>query len=301
MFCDAVCSRGRWPRLGLAAGGVAACRPRSSIPQPARLPLQCAAASSKSIVANGRDDSLHIGQRGVFVDRVVADHDVAFADENRRADHAVPKIGLRRQMRDDHLADAAILRVFLHDDDPSGFSHRFFNRLAVPRRNRAQINQLDARFVFDLFESLRAISPSCCPRRPASRPSQPGVCALCPTAPRESAPRFRVPPRACVSESEQRTGSSQCIAVQSSPAASSGVAGNDDVKSRDNARGLLRSPGCATNFRPADRRRRAHKSPSDISSGRTNASADSRCWSPADSKPGPMKSMNCNSKTGRLP
>ena len=57
-------------------------------------------------------------------------------------------------MRDDHLPDAAILGVFLNDDDPSGFSHRFFNRVVVPWRDRTQINQLDARFVFDFCDRL---------------------------------------------------------------------------------------------------------------------------------------------------
>ena len=35
-------------------------------------------------------------------------------------------------MRDDHLPDTAVLRVFLNDDDPSGFAHRFFDRRRGP-------------------------------------------------------------------------------------------------------------------------------------------------------------------------
>ena len=57
-------------------------------------------------------------------------------------------------MCDDHLPDTSVLGVFLNDDGPPGFSHRFFNRVAVPWRNRAQINQLDARFVFNLLNRL---------------------------------------------------------------------------------------------------------------------------------------------------
>ena len=115
------------------------------------------------------NDSLHIGQRRVFIDRVVADHDVAFADQNRRADHRVPELCLAGDVRNDHLSDAAILGVLLHDDEPAGLAHRFLDRLAVPWRNRAEIDQLDARPVAQFTRALRSIFPSCCPRRPPSR------------------------------------------------------------------------------------------------------------------------------------
>ena len=78
------------------------------------------------------DDSFYIWQRGVFVDRVVTDHDVGFADENRRGDHLIPQRRSAGYMRNDHLTNAAIFRVFLHDHEPPGLSHRFFNRGAVP-------------------------------------------------------------------------------------------------------------------------------------------------------------------------
>jgi hypothetical protein len=104
--------------------------------------------------ANGGHDSLNIGQRGVLVDRIVTDHDVAFADQDWRADHRLPEFRLAGDMRDDHLADAAILRVFLHNHEPAGFANRFLNRGAIPWRDRTQINQLDARFVAQLRQSL---------------------------------------------------------------------------------------------------------------------------------------------------
>src|SRR5439155_1588661 len=56
---------------------------------------------------------------------------------------------------------------------------------------------------FRFVELLRAPSPPCCPRQSASRSIQPGVCVLSQAGPRESLPRFRVPPRTCVLESKK--------------------------------------------------------------------------------------------------
>ena len=81
------------------------------------------------------DNALDVRQRGVFIDRIVTDHDVRFAHENWRTDHRAPEIGLTGEMRDDHLPDAAIFRVFLHDDKTSGFSHGFFDCRFVPRHD----------------------------------------------------------------------------------------------------------------------------------------------------------------------
>ena len=53
-------------------------------------------------------DAVDVWQGGVFVDRIVTDHDVAFADQNRRTDHRVPEIGFAADMGDDHLTNAAI-------------------------------------------------------------------------------------------------------------------------------------------------------------------------------------------------
>ncbi len=79
-------------------------------------------------------------------------------------------------------------------------------------------------------------------------------------------------------------GSSQCIAVQSRPAASSGVLGMATLIP-GNARARLRSPGYATSCRREGTRRRAHRSPSGKSRCRRNASAESRDWSRIDSNP----------------
>jgi len=65
-------------------------------------------------------DSLNVRKRGVLVNRIVADHHIRFAHEDRRADHFAPEIGLRGDMGDDHLADAAIFGVLLHDYEPPG-------------------------------------------------------------------------------------------------------------------------------------------------------------------------------------
>src|SRR5207249_10231694 len=59
---------------------------------------------------------------------------------------------------------------------------------------------------FQSVESPRALSPPCCPRQLASRPNQPGVCVLSQAESPESAPRFRVPPRTCVSELKKEPG-----------------------------------------------------------------------------------------------
>ena len=85
------------------------------------------------------DNTLDIRQRGVFIDRIVADYDVRLADENRRTDHLIPELRCARDVRNNHLPDAAVLGVFLHHNEPPRSPHGFFDRNAVPRRNRAQV------------------------------------------------------------------------------------------------------------------------------------------------------------------
>ena len=67
-------------------------------------------------------------------------------------------------VRDDHLTDAAILGVFLDDDESAGLAHRFFDRLAIPRHDRAQIDQFDARFVAQFVERFERFLDRVSPR-----------------------------------------------------------------------------------------------------------------------------------------
>src|SRR5437764_12130106 len=126
---------------------------------------------------------------------------------------------------------------------------------------------------FRFVELLRAPSPPCCPRQSASRPIQPGVYVLSQTGPHESALHFRAPPRTCVLESKKgpdpRSASRSTTILRHLP-----VSTESPPKAPDNAPALLRSPGCAINFPPADTHRKARKSPSGISTGQMNASAD---------------------------
>ena len=46
--------------------------------------------------ANSGHNSLNIRQGGILVNRIVPNHDIAFANENWGTNHAIPKIGLRR-------------------------------------------------------------------------------------------------------------------------------------------------------------------------------------------------------------
>ena len=110
------------------------------------------------------NNAFDIGQRSIFVNRVVTDHDVAFTHQNRWADHRVPKIDIAGHVGDDHLPDTAIFRVLLDDDDPAGFAHRFRDRLFVPRHDRAQIEQLDAHVVVDLGQCFERFLDCVAPR-----------------------------------------------------------------------------------------------------------------------------------------
>ena len=110
------------------------------------------------------NDSFDVRKRGVFVDRIVTDHDVGFADENRRADHLAPKIGPRGDVRDDHLTDAAIFSVFLHHHQPPGFVDRPCDRIFVPGNDRPQIEKLDAHFSVDLSERFERFLNGVAPR-----------------------------------------------------------------------------------------------------------------------------------------
>ena len=49
--------------------------------------------------------------------------DVGFADENRRTDQFIPEVRNTRDMGNDHLPDAAVLGVFLHDNQPVSLVH----------------------------------------------------------------------------------------------------------------------------------------------------------------------------------
>ena len=95
----------------------------------------CALLPCRNRAPDRGDDALDVRQRGVFIDRVVTDHDVGLAHENRRTDHCAPEFRIAAEMRDDHLADAAIFRVLLDDDKTSGFSHGFFDGRFVPRHD----------------------------------------------------------------------------------------------------------------------------------------------------------------------
>ena len=110
------------------------------------------------------DDSIDIRKRGVFVNRIVADHHIRFAHQNRRAHHLIPKIGLRRDVRDDHLPDAAILGVFLNNHEPAGFVDRGCDRFFVPWHNRAQIEKLDADVVIELRDCFERLLNGVAPR-----------------------------------------------------------------------------------------------------------------------------------------
>ena len=73
--------------------------------------------------ANCGCNPLYVRQCGVFVDRIVTDHDVGFADENRRTDHLIPELRRARDVRNNHLPDAAVLGVLLHHNEPVSFAH----------------------------------------------------------------------------------------------------------------------------------------------------------------------------------
>ena len=81
---------------------------------------------------NCRDDPVDVWQRRVLINRVVADHDVCFADQNRRGDHFIPKIRNTRDVRNQHLTNTAIFGVLLNDDQPVSLAHRFLDCGFVP-------------------------------------------------------------------------------------------------------------------------------------------------------------------------
>ena len=85
--------------------------------------------------ADGRSDPLHIRQRCIFVDRIVTNHYIRFADENGWAEQFVPKLRPAGHMRNNHLTHAAIFGVFLGNNEPARFAHGFFNRSAIPRHD----------------------------------------------------------------------------------------------------------------------------------------------------------------------
>src|SRR5947199_6444466 len=124
---------------------------------------------------------------------------------------------------------------------------------------------------FRFVELLRGPSPPCCPTQLVSRPIQPGVCVLSRVESRESAPRFRVPPRTCVLESKK--GPDPRSALRSTTVPPRLPASTDrPPKVPDNVLAQLRLPGCASNFRPAATPRRPHKSPSGIDADQMHGS-----------------------------
>ena len=82
-----------------------------------------------------RYDPFHVGQCRVFVDWIVTDYYIGFADENRRAAQFVPKPGVASDMRDYHLTDAAIFCVLLNHNQSTRLAHRFFDRGRIPRHD----------------------------------------------------------------------------------------------------------------------------------------------------------------------
>ena len=53
--------------------------------------------------------------------------------------------------RGDLRAEAARERVLVHDEHPAGLAHRLGDDVAVPRRDRAQVDDLDARVGAELL------------------------------------------------------------------------------------------------------------------------------------------------------
>ena len=103
---------------------------------------------------DGIEDAGHVGQRGVFVDGIVADHHVALRDEHRRRLQRGPQVGLAHDVGDDHLADRTVLGVLLHDDEAAGFADGSLDHRLVPRGDRAQVDEIHPDFALQFSDGL---------------------------------------------------------------------------------------------------------------------------------------------------
>ena len=156
---------------GVVAGGVCGtgCGCVSALeslrPAGVSVPSYSALSVHRDRTLDRPNDPLHIGQGGVFVDRIVTDHDVAFADQNWRTDHRLPELRLASDVRNDHLTDAAILGVFLHDDEPAGLADRFARSSRDPTERWSGDRSIRRSLCRRVLPALRSISPLCCPTR----------------------------------------------------------------------------------------------------------------------------------------
>ena len=189
--------------------------------------------------------------------------------------------------RGDLGTEAARERVLVHDEHAAGLAHRLGDDVAVPRRDRAQVDDLDAGVVAELLRGLLGAV-----HRRAPRDDRDAVAA----AARRCRDRTAASSRRAASGRGCGPGGRGACARGTAPGPRSGTrcaAGRPRraraTGTRSGARGCgrrsTRRTGCARSRRPAGSRRSGCARPSGTRTRRSSASASSRPPTSAGSSP----------------